>query len=1086
MSDTGSVKEGIQQLPSSTHQSPTPVLASADSGTPLANASGDSATLPVRTPAQQPARSTTAGRDAEDDKEMMVTLRIGSKPWKDVEGQKFGVDDDFLYCRGGVTGEATGAYFERHGLEPAEYKFVERTFVNHVINNLGVDFVAKTEDKVRFLVRKDGAVQQAITTHGKKKAAIVTVYEGRSYHPEWDDAKFEEIDKCTLRELRYELEFKLYNCADEQKPGFAEQLKAVKKRYNLLTDERHYQVEALNTPVWKRIYLPANHASGLRYRWTRVEIIDQDPDFANTNQLVDRLDWANEHLGPHREHNTQLYYIDLELETDQYNLQSLLRRVQRAESVGEANYEYEAVRSLLRAQFKGDSDDVAVHANKFFDANKLFDASGSASTPMAGVIHVAGAHQSLRLNQSGEPLMKSGACTNLFFPKGSVADFALTYLGNDPRQELMETALRGKTVLFDLTTNGITTTERKVVCGVSRDTSETAGAAQKHKAWTPEVSRSLQHVTLQCLNVGRLLYPKLMPAELCRFAPMQSFTRPYTANLHHELYLHNTDPTISKERRVKVGDTVFKSFAEEPSTKQEDKNSDVPAMALPAVTNTLDAQLKAAFPKGPRILFVEAASKPVESAAWKSFCLKLCENGIFERNGMKIDCVAPLFLQYDSGRESRAQWAAQLQGFTETHAKGINAKDDGRKMVLVIGVRGTGEDRKKIYRKLKAICEVKLDVQSFFVVLDHLEKKVEKEPKKGAAQMGSDVIRRMRIRNPPPMPPPTDRSDPMDLAIALHVTRVNVNVQKVQKDGTTKPLKEVFLVTLVARDMNEAKHYKTQVTLHGADEIYKEGEKPQGSTRDHIVTKLVEFCDGILPKLPDGAPKHRVTIFRSGYTPHETESHHSAKGSQCPESSVTTMWEKGAVAHLSKRAEKTPSRDRSATAKAIENAKALYVRFECNIMAAKLNNAVSCILIGEDASTIFTRQAETLGDDVGEDINPSVKRIKGEVFDSSDNRIFLKTPKKLMVLTLLGTRNGAKPKAAPTRNELDRLPNIWRDDYLQLHETTLPIPTHLALLAAKRARDHLSLDKYDDVEGMTAPYSLHKVGDRVNDTLYYL
>ncbi|KAF2171741.1 hypothetical protein M409DRAFT_50395 [Zasmidium cellare ATCC 36951] len=70
--------------------------------------------------------------------------------------------------------------------------------------------------------------------------------------------------------------------------------------------------------------------------------------------------------------------------------------------------------------------------------------------------------------------------------------------------------------------------------------------------------------------------------------------------------------------------------------------------------------------------------------------------------------------------------------------------------------------------------------------------------------------------------------------------------------------------------------------------------------------------------------------------------------------------------------------------------------------------------------------------------------------------------------------------------ELTRLAKLWYDDRLELYNTKLPIPTHLAYLAAKRAQLHMRYDNFDDDADDAAPCALDPIHDDVKDTLYFL
>lgn len=100
----------------------------------------------------------------------------------------------------------------------------------------------------------------------------------------------------------------------------------------------------------------------------------------------------------------------------------------------------------------------------------------------------------------------------------------------------------------------------------------------------------------------------------------------------------------------------------------------------------------------------------------------------------------------------------------------------------------------------------------------------------------------------------------------------------------------------------------------------------------------------------------------------------------------------------------------------------------------------------------------------------------------------LSVPKKRKSSTKTEQRESvAATNTNISKAELLRLSKLWIDDRLELYNTKLPIPTHLAYLAAKRAQLHLRYDDYKkDDDDNVAPCALAAVHEDVKNTLYFL
>jgi hypothetical protein len=206
----------------------------------------------------------------EDGKESKVSFA------GEAEVQKLGAIDPLAYCRSAMIGDISGACCEkRYGLLPTEHKLIERAFIKHITDQFRAmsteSVLAVTETKKGLLLRKDKLSPRAkrfLNNAARNKyTALVTVWEGRG-RPEVI-AKFsyqEDGDDQNLSEIHAKLET--------------------------------FDDPSLSNGTWQRIYFPKDHASNLRYRWTKVDIVNRKQSYEEDG-LKNRLDWYHSWLTRH-------------------------------------------------------------------------------------------------------------------------------------------------------------------------------------------------------------------------------------------------------------------------------------------------------------------------------------------------------------------------------------------------------------------------------------------------------------------------------------------------------------------------------------------------------------------------------------------------------------------------------------------------------------------------------------------------------------------------------------------------------------------------------------------------------------------
>lgn len=307
---------------------------------------------------------------------------------------------------------------------------------------------------------------------------------------------------------------------------------------------------------------------------------------------------------------------------------------------------------------------------------------------------------------------------------------------------------------------------------------------------------------------------------------------------------------------------------------------------------------------------------------------------------------------------------------------------------------------------------------------------------------------------------------------------------------------------MVARLANEAKMYQTSVTLHSDKSI----------SGGAIATEVAGFMAKI-NETGTGGYSHTYTIFRTGHVPRsgttvdsseEGELAERAEAAPVPGSTVSgfklagdtstqNVWSK--EDHDIYRLEAKVSGIADPQQREQDRITRI-VRDDARNVGKKLKGShtgtINCVLVTEDKSSVFAKKAKLLTEDQMRNntrrFTDSLRLLEPSLLKQTPGReVFLKSRSKLVTLSILnGSLVSGESQKPPSEQEITQLVGTWRDSYLGLYSTTLPVPSHLAQLAAQKAIKHLRIDQWDNLEDDRAPYRLAPVHADNEKTLWYL
>ncbi|KAK4624962.1 uncharacterized protein CLAFUR5_05855 [Fulvia fulva] len=936
---------------------------------------------------------------------------------------KFGVQQPFLYCDTACTGRIDQAaqVVDRSGLTKAEEAYISQCMVQYAREHFGgngFDIWATVGGKTRFLVDPQAYPEAAeVLKEMKGLRAVLKVYEtkGYPYRTRHDDLSGRSSGP------------------DDPRPIFSND--------------------------YKRMYLPEDHrlrqTHGLRFRWSKVELW-QDTAYDN-NELDVEYDVLekeiNEKVGSEKITDFRLYQVEVKIHTKEVSLRDLVGLMLTANNIFQSNAARDLVNAFLTKEYIS-SESVVRHDNKFYDL------TDKRTETLQGLKRVTGAARILGINFVGEVVMLSRSVTNSFLPMGPVSDFLQTRFGQ-PRSdsddfylENMRSTLRGRFVR--------TSSQTKAIAEIPGDLSHAVVPEHKHKDWPNNKANMLLFPYMPALNLGAMQRPVMMPPELCTLTPMQSIKtkqgiRPQRGAAAVELGQATTS-TANTNENTEITDNVVSQSIKKPDA------------------STLDTQFQRLYTKEmkPEFLFVEvtmAHGERAETCSWTKLQHDLAEHIRVKDCEPECKTLSLNFDPADSGL---------IDKWTEELSKLAKERRPDRKHFLIAAIPA-GQHNKRIYQALKNICDMAVGLQSFIVGAGTLGQKLDKDIDSGklvskpasSKSPAGNVLHRMRLRNPAMfLPHNPDKGQVYDLAVAVHIAPISKN-----KDGALSS--DLFLISIVARSMESATEYYTDISLVNVD--------------DQMLMDPMRKVAFLLSHAgkPKGGRKHRITVFRSGVMPHKHAAEH------------------GAQLALRVKPSKAPDVHTVSTATAARE----FAQLESHLkeFSAEKRIQAAYILVGEDRSIIGatdptqataqrtdagrTPKATTvlrttnihdsmreqkaslrhvsLAKDTRAPATVSIKHIGGSVASAAveEDRSALVDP--------ANAQNAANAFA----NALERLSSVFRDDHLGLYNTKWPVPTHLARLAADRAELHLARDAAGNLNPTAG---LQPIAQGVCDTLYYV
>ncbi|EME84772.1 uncharacterized protein MYCFIDRAFT_173699 [Pseudocercospora fijiensis CIRAD86] len=778
---------------------------------------------------------------------------------------------------------------------------------------------------------------------------------------------------------------------------------------------------ALNVAKYKKSWTNPEHNAGRRWRWVRVEL------FKHNDELSEGLDGFAESLKNDREypgdvtveHGTMFVDITSVSITDLFSKAGVEKL-----GINVAMWT-EVTVALLTKEFNG-RPEIAKHANKFFDLKH------DETENHFGLKLCVGNERRIGMDADDNFVLYNAPCAKFFYKNGgSVAEFLINRWSGSymPDPEGLTKILRGKTVRFHTDDGWVTKTIREV----HSSTADHAMQDDKHEFWREKTDLKFSHHDLPCIDVGTRYKRELMPASLCKFVGAQTYTGPGTG-YEVKVHLHKKD---SINRNVRVGQAAYEIRTTKP-TKVSRKVK-------------LDDLIKEAFDANMKVGFLEVGVESRHSAEWTILRDKLVRilkkyqlPAIVDPRNLK-----PLFLQYSEGGDSAKDWALQLRRWKQ------NNQTEGEK-VLAIVLLSDDQHHATIYNVLKGLGDSSLGIQTYFLKATVLKNKAFDDENMSMA--AHEVVRRMARRNLPAL---VFSDAKLDIAIAIHIEPVIINMREIDKDCglKNKPCRK-YLVALSSRHTFSSRDYKTiESRLFEHDELADPG---------HIKRELKKFLAGSTPN----STEHQVTLIRTG----------SEFGDVEVEARVLSTGVKEALGQACQVSYISLHEDESSKALARDQNEHLQKSEGVTMLLADMRDA-SESRIGK----LYRRTAATnsthafnihlFGDRLAVEAaaEPSVKRdspIEPNPADLIRNlKINTAHSGTEVDSGYGGSKTSSSKTTSPTESthqiqvrgelpitklEVKRLVALWSDASLGLHDTKLPIPSHLAQAATKRALTHIS------------------------------
>ncbi|KAF7192705.1 hypothetical protein HII31_05977 [Pseudocercospora fuligena] len=806
----------------------------------------------------------------------------------------------------------------------------------------------------------------------------------------------------------------------------------------------------LNNVKYKKSWRNPESNAGRRWRWVRVEL------FKHKDELSEGLDSFAETLKINREYagDVSVEHGTMFVDVTSVSVTDLFSKAGVEKLGTNVAMWNEVTVALLTKEFNG-RPEIAKHANKFFDLKH------DETENHFGLKLCIGNERRIGMDANENFVLYNAPCAKFFYKNGgSVAEFLLDrWAGSSrPDTEGLTKILRGKTVRFHTDDGWVT----KTVLEVHSSSSDHATKDDKHAFWRGKTDLKFSHPGLPCINVGTKYKRELMPASLCKFVGAQTYTGP---GLCYDVSVRlNKQDSIN--RNVRVGQAAYEIRTTKP-TKVSRKVK-------------LDDLIKEAFNANMKVGFLEVGVESRHSAEWtvlRDKLVHILKKYQLPAIGDPRD-LKPLFLQYSEGGDSAKDWALQLRRWKQ------NSQTEGEK-VLAIVLLNDDKHHATVYNLLKGLGDSSLGIQTYFLKAAVLEDKAFVDEDMSMA--AHEVVRRMARRNLPTL----DISDAkLDIAIAIHVEPVTINMRDTDKNCSLKTKQgRKYLVALSSRHFSLSQGYKTSESrLFEPDEL---------RNSKHIKRELNKFLAGSTP----GSTEHRVTLLRTGSKFGDVELEakvllkgvKEALGQACQVSYISLREDESSGAFARDRTEKFQKSDGAAMllADLREVSEFRVGKLYRRTAARNITDVFNIHLFGDRLAV------EAIAEPFGKQESPvepnptgpfrDLKINTGNGSSGKDSAYGSQTPSSKTTSPTDSTHQlHVRGELPITKLEIKRLVALYSDASLGLHDTKLPIPSHLAQAATKRAVTHLSEISTDQQQTKYEQPKLNPVHKDVKDTLYYL
>lgn len=577
---------------------------------------------------------------------------------------------------------------------------------------------------------------------------------------------------------------------------------------------------------YHRVRLPREPQASSTWRWTKIRFVH--PTITEAAALEKEFDTMLSSVDEAERAYHSLAHFTTTLTKQKITLREIVEQSNDSSDQTRANCARQLLDAVMERIFcRGyDIETMVVHGNKFYDLNE------STTKTVYGLKYCRGVSRTLSITPLHEsPLsdiaLSTQPCFKLFFPATCVAEIMNKFFGTRETYQDIAGSLRGLKVKI----KGIAESEIRSIKRLELVLPSGVGDEQKHPAWRAKSNFKPIWPGLPCINVGSGSRDVLLPPELCMMLPMQSFNGPHHPDLERELLAHrNNNTTIIASSGSRINELLV-----------VDKR---PILAKSSLTERFAESFSHCTSGVPTVLYVEIGTTQSSGDGWDKVCSYVKSQLSPNDNGGEM---IKIFLKYTPNK-SQNSWKTQLQRFVAKYQR------DKIETLLAIAIHPE-QHRQQIYNTLKGLCDVELGLQTFFVNMDRLEEKLRLSPMNGIQKVGNELMRRMRVRNPPEKYAKNGR--PGDTSLAMHIARLSTDAMDLDTYGRATSCHDHYLLVLVSREMETSERYKTTTQLLTAEKLV--AFDPSSLVHEHI--------DHWQNPEDQNSKKHRLTIFRSGYMP---------------------------------------------------------------------------------------------------------------------------------------------------------------------------------------------------------------------------